>query len=78
MPFVASKLKPPAALENAWSNYVKALVEGMKTDDKTLLKSELLGRARSVAGASGGILGMGSKISKAEAAALNKLEAAFN
>ncbi len=72
------KLKPPAALENAWANYVKALVEGMKPDDKTLLKSELLGKARAVAEASGGILGMGSKISKAESDALRKLEAAFN
>jgi len=71
------KLKPPAALENAWSNYVKALVEGMKAEDKALLKNELLGKARSVAEASGGILGMGSKISKAEGDALKKLEAAF-
>jgi hypothetical protein len=71
------KLKPPAALENAWSNYVKALVEGMNAEDKTLLKSELLGKARSVAEASGGILGMGSKISKAETDTLKKLEAAF-
>jgi hypothetical protein len=71
------KLKPPAAMESAWTNYVKALVEGMKPDDKTMLKSELLGKARSVAEASGGILGMGSKISKAESDALKKLEAAF-
>ncbi|MBS1150110.1 MAG: putative rane protein [Myxococcaceae bacterium] len=72
------KLKPPAALENAWANYVKALVEGMKAEDKALLKNELLGKARSVAEASGGILGMGAKISKAEGDALKKLEAAFN
>lgn len=71
------KLKPPAALESAWLNYVKALVEGMKPDDKTLLKSELLGKARAIAEASGGILGMGSKISKSEADVLTKLEAAF-
>jgi hypothetical protein len=72
------KLKPPAALESAWTNYVKAMVEGMKAEDKALLKNELLGKARSVAEASGGILGMGSKISKAETDALKKLEAAFN
>ncbi len=72
------KLKPPAAFELAWSNYVTALVEGMKPEEKTLLKSELLGKARSVAEASGGILGMGNKISKPEADALKKLEAAFN
>ena len=72
------QLKPPAALESAWSNYVKALVEGMKPEDKALLKNELLGKARSVAEASGGILGMGSKISKSEADALAQLEAAFS
>ncbi len=71
------KLKPPAALESAWANYVKALVEGMTAEDKALLKNELLGKARSVAEASGGILGMGSKISKSETDALKKLEVAF-
>ena len=72
------KLKPAAALESAWTNYVKAMVEGMKAEDKAMLKNELLGKARSVAEASGGILGMGSKISKSEADALKKLEAAFS
>lgn len=72
------KLKPPAALQSAWSNYVKALCEGMAVGDKALLKNELLGKARSVAEASGGILGMGSKVSKAEGDALKKLEDAFS
>lgn len=71
------KLKPAAALHSTWANYVKALCEAMKPDDKALLKNELLGKARSVAEASGGILGMGSKISKPEADALKKLEEAF-
>lgn len=71
------KLKPPAALENAWSNYVKALVEGMSAGEKLALRSELLNKARAVAEASGGILGMGSKISKAESDTLTRLEAAF-
>ncbi len=71
------KLKPAAALHSTWANYVKAMVEGMKPDDKTLLKNELLGKARAVAEASGGILGMGAKISKSEADALKKLEDAF-
>ena len=60
------KLKPPATLHVAWYNYVRALVGTMKPEDKVMLKSELLGKARLVAEASGGVLGMGSKVSKAE------------
>lgn len=71
------KLKPAAALHSAWANYVKAMCEALKPDDKVLLKNELLGKARAVAEASGGILGMGAKISKSEADVLKKLEDAF-
>jgi hypothetical protein len=42
------------------------------------MKSTLLERARSVARASGGTLGLGSKVSKAEAAMLSQLESAFH
>jgi len=38
----------------------------------------LLERARAVASASGGVFGMGSKVSNAEAAILAQLEAAFS
>jgi hypothetical protein len=72
------QLKPPAALHVAWFNYVRALLGGMVDADKAMLKNELLGRARAVAEASGGILGMGSKVSKAEHEMLKKLEEAFS
>lgn len=72
------KLKPPATLHVAWYNYVRALVATMKPEDKAMLKNELLGKSRLVAEASGGILGMGSKVSKAEHDMLKKLEEAFN
>lgn len=71
------KLKPPAALHTAWFNYLLALCAGMTADDKAMLKNELLGKARLVAEASGGILGLGSKVSKAEHDTLKKLEEAF-
>ena len=71
------KLKPPAALHTAWVNYVQGLCEAMKAEDKVLLKNELLGKARQVAEASGGVFGMGNKVSKSEAEALKKLEDAF-
>jgi hypothetical protein len=72
------KNKPPANLHVAWYNYVRALVEKMGAEDKVMLKGELVGKARLVAEASGGILGMGSKVSKAEHQMLEKLAAAFD
>ena len=71
------KLKPPTTLHAAWFNYVQSLCAGMKPDEKAMLKNELLGKARQVAEASGGILGMGNKVSKAESEMLTKLEDAF-
>jgi hypothetical protein len=41
------------------------------------LKQDLLGRARGVAEAAGGFLGLGKRISSAEQAVLTELEQAF-
>lgn len=68
---------PPPAVGEAWTAYVKALCQKLSAPDRALLKGELLGRARTVAEAAGGFLGMGSKVSKPEADALKALEAAF-
>jgi hypothetical protein len=69
--------RPPATLHTAWEGYVKALVGTMSTHDKDALKRSILGKARDVAEASGGILGLPPKVSKEEAAVLKKLESAF-
>lgn len=71
------QMKPAPALREAWFNYVQALCEKLAAPDRELLKNELLGRARMVAESAGGILGMGNKVSKAEAEVLAKLETAF-
>jgi hypothetical protein len=68
---------PPPAIRDAWVNYVQTLSATLPAGDRELLKRELLGRARAVAEAAGGILGIGAKISKTEADCLKKLEAAF-
>jgi hypothetical protein len=68
---------PPPAVRDAWVNYVHALIATLSQDDRALLKREVLGRARTVAEAAGGIMGIGAKISKTEAAVLKKLEEAF-
>ena len=49
----------------------------MNPEQREALKSDLLRRARDMAEASGGILGLGSKISKAEMDTLEELADAF-
>ena len=70
--------KPPEPkLLTAWSHLVEGLVESMSPAEAGALRSGLLDRARAVAAASGGFLGMGSKVSEAEEQILKKLEAGF-
>lgn len=69
--------KPAPDLLATWKQYVTALSATLTPDARQSLKTELLGRARSVAEATGGFLGIGQKVSPAEAAALDDLEAAF-
>jgi hypothetical protein len=49
----------------------------MKPDDKAMLKATVLGRARVVAEASGGFMGLAFRLSETERAMLEKLEQAF-
>ena len=68
---------PNPALFTAWQAYVRALAATLDVEAREALKTELLGRARAVADAAGGILGFGSRISRAEQAKLRMLEQAF-
>ena len=68
---------PPALLAN-WKDYIDALSVTLSHQAKHALKSELMGRARVVAAAAGGFLGIGQKISSAERAVLEELERAFS
>lgn len=69
--------KPDPKLLEAWAQLVAGLGEQMSAEDVAALKAGLLDRARAVAGASGGFLGLGSKISDAEADVISRLEGAF-
>jgi hypothetical protein len=69
--------KPDPKLLEAWAQLVAGLSEQMNREDAAALKAGLLDQARAVAGASGGFLGLGSKISSAEADVINRLERAF-
>ena len=68
--------KPEARLLTAWTHMVQGLCEHMSHEQVESLRSDLLGRARGIALASGGFLGLGD-ISSAEEEVLKRLDAAF-
>jgi hypothetical protein len=70
--------KPELTWHDLWANYVKALCAKMKPEDKAMLKATVLDRARVVAEASGGFMGLAFRMSAAEKTVLEKLELAFN
>ena len=69
--------RPDPKLLTAWTHLVRGVSEQLGREESVRLKANLLDRARAVATASGGVLGMGSKVSSAEAAMLARLEGAF-
>ncbi len=69
--------RPLAAAESLWVDYVSAICQTLKPATVAKLKDNVMDRARRVAEASGGILGMGNKVSAAEQACLHQLAQAF-
>jgi len=69
--------KPEPRLLSAWEALVQGLCAEMEPAAIETLRTRLLERAKKVASASGGVLGLGSKVSGAEASALARLERAF-
>jgi hypothetical protein len=71
--------KPSPDMLTAWTHYIEGLCEQLTPQEKSGLQSEIMGHARAIAEASGGLLGtgIGGKISKPEKEMLAKLEAAF-
>ncbi len=72
------KRKPDAALLTVWKSYVATLSETLGETGKVALKEDLLGRARGVAEAAGGLLGFGNKVSRSEQAVLDEMGQAFD
>lgn len=68
--------KPQPELFEVWQRYVGEITASLAEATRGELKTAALGRARAVAEAAGGLLGVGS-ISAAEKAMLAKLERAF-
>ena len=71
------KRKPDVSLLAVWKDYVGALSQTLSETAKSALKEDILGRARGVAEAAGGLLGLGNKVSKSEQAVLSDLEQAL-
>jgi hypothetical protein len=69
--------RPDPTLLTAWIQLVRDIRDRLGAEEAVRLKASLLDQARAVAGASGGILGLGAKVSSAEAAMLARLESAF-
>jgi len=70
--------KPSNELLDVWCAYIKAINKTLTPQARSALKQRLVGNAREVAGAAGGFLGMGNKVSKTEMAVLDILDGCFH
>ncbi|MBW2418385.1 MAG: hypothetical protein JRH19_07550, partial [Deltaproteobacteria bacterium] len=61
----------------AWKDYTVALLGFLGDEAREALGRDMLERAREVARATGGLLGLGRRISDEEQAVLDELEAVF-
>jgi hypothetical protein len=68
--------KPGEHLVEAWVEYMRGLVERLSPPERDKLRADVVGRARAVAEAAGGFLGLG-KVSSEEAVVLAALERPF-
>ncbi len=69
---------PPAALVSSWKGYIAAMTDGMDHSGRRALQGPIMDRARAVALAAGGFLGIGMRISDVEEKVLEDLAKAFS
>jgi len=69
--------RPAPELLASWKAFIRALCSELSADQRWHLEEKVVGRARAVAEAAGGFLGLVAKVSREEAAVLEELEAAF-
>ncbi len=53
--------KPNRTLQMTWKHYIAAVIKQMGIESRETLRADIVGRARTVANASGGVLGFGAK-----------------
>jgi hypothetical protein len=71
-------VRPPPSLVKAWHDYVDVLRQIMEPDYRDKFSEAILRRAKQVAQAAGGILGIAPRTSKEEHAVLDRLARAFD
>jgi hypothetical protein len=69
--------RPAETALSLWTDYVRAVCATLKPETVATLKDGVMQRARKIALAAGGVLGLGNKISAAEQACLDRLTQAF-
>ena len=69
--------QPAPDLVDAWSEFISTLCREFNQEQRAHLQRNILSRAREVAEAAGGFLGLGPKVSKEERAVLESLARAF-
>jgi hypothetical protein len=68
--------RPASSLLEAWEAYIKSLTAQLNDEQNHLLKNQIVGFAKMVAGAAGGFLGIG-RVSASEETVLKRIESAF-
>ena len=66
-----------ARLLEVWEAFIAGLCAALNPVERDALRTQVMGRAREVAEATGGFLGLGNKTSATEQAVLTRLEQAF-
>jgi hypothetical protein len=69
--------RPDARLLETWGEYIVDVCSRLPAPERESLKRQIMGHARAVAEAAGGILGLGRKVSEREERVLRELEKAF-
>jgi hypothetical protein len=69
---------PREEARKAWFAWAEQLNARLSIEERRRVRNELLTRARQVAEASGGILGLGRRISANEQKVLDKIRSAFS
>lgn len=69
--------RPAVELMEAWGEYIVGVCASLGTPERNALRDQILGQARAVAEAAGGILGLIQKVSDTERRALEEIEKAF-
>ncbi len=69
--------RPDGRLLEVWETFIVGLCAELNATERDALKDQVIGRARSVAEAAGGFLGLGKKISPEEEVVLGVLSKAF-